>query len=456
MTPTPTPDPSPSEPRAGFRRTRLVAAAVFAGSFVLAVVFYLLLPDSLRQRTPSDYTGFYKPVARSLLAGRGYVTADGHVSVWYPPGFPLLIAVRFAVADALGISPEFVLLVTRFLMLALSATLLYWIARGFWGDVPAVTTAAVYATYPLALYLTAHPFSANPFIPALLVTFWLAWRGVRDRVSSPLFYFGLGALVGCVTLIRAIAVGLGFALALGFVVAFCGKSWRWRATIGKISLLFLGNALVLLPWQIWASQQDQEARFVLITTSGVPAIIQGLTYAVDDPQSQREPLAVADDIREVMDSVHAQRHDVRSLGDAAGVVLGELRQRPWAVFRLYVAKVFRAWYGTGSHRYELPLALLQFLYAAAIIWGTWRAWQCGGEPRLLAGAAWLVALYFWSVTVLTLSLARYMVPAMAILMLLIPFGIFRYSPAPASRTETPDHDDPVPGGHEPSANGAKP
>ena len=93
-----------------------------------------------------------------------------------------------------------------------------------------------------------------------------------------------------------------------------------------------------------------------------------------------------------------------------------------------------------------PLALLQFLYVAAIIWGTWRALQCGGEPRQLAGAVWLVALYFWSVTAFTHSLARYMVPAMAILMLLIPFGIFRYSPAPASRAEAPDNDDPVPGG----------
>ena len=120
----------------------------------------------------------------------------------------------------------------------LSATLLYWIARNFWGDIPAVTTAAVYATYPLALYLTAHPFSANPFIPVLLVTFWLAWRGVRDRVNSPLFYFGLGALVGCVTLIRAIAVGLSFALALGIVVAFRTQP-RWRrAAVGKIGCCF--------------------------------------------------------------------------------------------------------------------------------------------------------------------------------------------------------------------------
>ena len=101
-----------------------------------------------------------------------------------------------------------------------------------------------------------------------------------------------------------------------------------------------------------------------------------------------------------------------------------------------------------------PLALLQFLYVAAIIWGTWRAWQCGGEPRRLASAVWIVALYFWSVAARTLPLARYMVPAMAILILLIPFGIFRYSPAPASRIETPDHDDPVPGGNEPSQTGS--
>src|SRR5262249_26132349 len=103
----------------------------------------------------------------------------------------------------------------------------------------------------------------------------------------------------------------------------------------------------------------------------------------------------------------------------ASVVWREFRLHPAAVMKIFALKLARSWYGTDSRRKEGLILLIQIGYLALISWGGWRAWKLGGIHRTFAAGAILIALYFWSMTFLVLSILRYMVPAMGVLFVLM-------------------------------------
>jgi hypothetical protein len=64
--------------------------------------------------------------------------------------------------------------------------------------------------------------------------------------------------------------------------------------------------------------------------------------------------------------------------------------------------------------------LIQTVYLALVVWGSVAAWKRGGMAKQVTMSVWGIVLYFWGITILTLSILRYMVPAMAFLCVLIP------------------------------------
>jgi hypothetical protein len=65
---------------------------VFLASILSTFCFWAILPPQLGINENSDYTSFYEPVARNILAGHGLVTSHGIPAVRYPPGYPILLA----------------------------------------------------------------------------------------------------------------------------------------------------------------------------------------------------------------------------------------------------------------------------------------------------------------------------------------------------------------------------
>jgi len=58
-------------------------------------------------------------------------------------------------------------------------------------------------------------------------------------------------------------------------------------------------------------------------------------------------------------------------------------------------------------------------YLALVAWSIPLAWKQGGIYRVFAISALLTTLYFWVMTVLALSILRYMVPATGLLFVLV-------------------------------------
>jgi hypothetical protein len=109
-----------------------------------------------------------------------------------------------------------------------------------------------------------------------------------------------------------------------------------------------------------------------------------------------------------------------TLGGLTAVISDEFSRDPAALLNLYVRKAARSWYGTDSGRLEWLVLALQLPYIALSIAGSARALRIGGDAACLTALAWLVTAYFWGMTLIALSIARYMIPAMGLLFAVAP------------------------------------
>jgi len=94
----------------------------------------------------------------------------------------------------------------------------------------------------------------------------------------------------------------------------------------------------------------------------------------------------------------------------------QLYRNPLGVLELVWTKAHRAWYGTDAqHREEWIALFVQTVYLLLSLWGGWLLWRCRGTQREWLVLVAAVVLYFWGMTVLVLSIVRYMIPAMGLL-----------------------------------------
>ncbi|MBX6330364.1 MAG: glycosyltransferase family 39 protein [Gemmatimonadaceae bacterium] len=387
--------------------------AAVVGSIVATLAFWLVVRPSFLSVTPEHFASLNTDYVGQVSALTG-----GHVgfNVRYPPGFPLLLAGVYHSARflhlPLGVGVTVFVLTCR----GLECTLVYRLARMAWDTGPALVATLLWATYLLPLWLTTYPSPETPFIPALIGGVLVYWRAIQARRHARMLLFGAGVLVGIAMLIRPIALGLGGLLALLLWFFLRDVARGRRLALG--ALLVAGNLLAVLPWEIWAYQHV--GRVIPLSTGGVPSMVDGLTYAVD-PQDHRH-VHVPADVEALQREILARQDVLRtqSFGTVMSYLREELARRPAAMAKFVALKAASSWYATDSSRYDRFVLLVQAIYLPIILIGTWSAWRRGGWTRRFAILAWGTALWFWAMTILVLSIARYMTPALGLLFALVP------------------------------------
>ena len=122
-----------------------------------------------------------------------------------------------------------------------------------------------------------------------------------------------------------------------------------------------------------------------------------------------------------MHDIEAHRRSIRGPGDAAAFLARRAVDDPLPVVKLLLIKAVRSWYATDSLSFEHAILWMQLPLLGLAGWGSLR-WPRdrgnieGFEPTAPA-LILIVTLYFWAMTFLVLSILRYMLPAMALLML---------------------------------------
>jgi 4-amino-4-deoxy-L-arabinose transferase-like glycosyltransferase len=391
------------------RRVRdlAVLAAVLAAALT---ALWIGLPGQWRENQNFDYTTYYEPVARRLLAGGGFREPSGAPAAHYPPGFSLLLAAVFGLAGWTGAGEDLVFKVFVLLCDLASVALVYLIAERAGGRKLGLAAGLLWATYPFFLWLSKQPNSETPFLVLLLLASYLFLRlatGDLRYVTA----LGAGVAAGMASLIRPSAVGYG-ALLAGLLL-FLLKEVPVARRSALALVLAAGNLAAVAPWELWVYSADGEK--IVLGRNVANSLKDGMTFAMTAKASGK-PLPVGDDIRGLMQRAYADPSSTRSVPAVARFLAGEVKVRPLTVVRFLWLKARRAWFGTHGQWLETPIACIQIVYLSAACAGLVFLWR-SGEParKRFAVLAIAASLYFWGLTVLVLPLLRYMIGAMALL-----------------------------------------
>ncbi len=410
------------------------AAAACLAPVVAALCSWLVLhpdftgrPGSLYQA--ADYVTYYEPVARNLLAGHGFTLPAGEPAVRYPPGYPVLLAAVFGLSQLLHISED--ALYTGFVLLCLAAAswLIFRLASSVWGAKAGLLSSLIWSTYPLILWLSSEPKVEIVFMPPLYGGFYLFRRALsaseKSEKAARLLYFLAGVLVGAAMLIHPIAIGLGVVLA--GAIWLLRREGQTRSKLLASGLLLLGNLAAVAPWEAWV--YGETATVAPLSTGGLPSVVDGLTFAAN-PGLYRSRPALPSGAEQLMEEMHRRElnHELTSYGGVISALVEEGSRHPFDLAELLIVKAARSLYGTDSGRLEVITAPLQAIYILALVAAGLTAWRRGGTARRFALSICLPAAYFWGMSIMVLSIARYMVPAIGLSFALVAALLAEFKP----------------------------
>ena len=385
-------------------------------SVMAILLFWAFLSSGFRTDGATDYLVYYEPVARNILNGLGFVRLDGAFAINNPPGYPILLAGVFALARFLGLPENLVNLAFILLCMGLSSVFVFLLSEKIWGTRGGWFSALFFMSYPFLLWLTKQPSSEVPFMAAFYASLYLFWLGVKGQKNTWLLLLLAGMLAGVSMLIRGIAIGIGFLLFGLFLVLRKDTSFKARLLLA-IALL-LGNFFVILPWQVWV--YEQTGLVVSLGTNGVTSIKDGLTFAVES-KNYRQKIAVPADVADLQNELVSENASMDSLGEILRTVGKHFVKEPMPVMKLFMIKAGRSWYGTDSGSMEPAILVIQLFYGVfslLAILAIWRAHDVQTAGLLLFVSGFV--LYFWLMTILVLSILRYMVPTIGLFAFLIP------------------------------------
>jgi len=364
--------------------------------FVAASDFVTLAPD-------------YAPQVRSLVEGEGFGS-------WrYPPVFPLILAGLDLLSSSTGLHSGW-LGAGLLMALAISGSvLIYQLGQRLWGPRRGLLCVVVWLAYPVCWPLWLQPLSTAPFVVVLLAAVLLMLHSAETGSGGASGLWLTGAMLGLAMLIRSSGLGLPIVFALFVLIRLRYLSWSRRCL--SAGLLIGGALLVVLPWEVQAWRATGQV--LPLSTGGVPTVLDGLTYAVDP--SENRPVWAPDDVRRLQWEIHEKSYrELDSESSIAGFLLEKLRTTPGAVIQLFAIKGARASYGTDSGVLDEWLLVFQIPVVTLLLFGTALTWRHSGPPHEAAILTVMIVLYFWLMTTVVLSIVRYMVPALALMVVTLP------------------------------------
>ena len=397
--------------------TRHRVLLLFAASLLISSVFRLAMPDSRK----TDFDPDYAPQVASLLAGTGFVSADGGPLYRYPPVFPLLLAGSYRIADVLSVNRGSIIFLASALLIAASSVIIFAIARSFFTASAAFLSAVVFASHPHVLYLLLMPMSETPFMVLFFgsVFFLLKALSGKEQAHQLHYAIGCGVLLGLAMLTRPIALFLPGVFAISMIL------WGHPKPRAKFvfCLLFVSTvSLVISPWEVFLYKKRHEV--VLLSSGGVPGLRDGLSF---NNKTVRQKLELPKKVEQLSNEAWVRDRSFATSRDIKQFLLEKLRQKPTAVAELFALKAVRAWFGTDSQdpRLELINKVLLIVYGPVVGLGLFSYWRDRKGELALPKTIVLLVCYFWFMTILVLSIARYMVPAVGLLLIFAAYPIER-------------------------------
>jgi hypothetical protein len=265
------------------------------------------------------------------------------------------------------------------------------------------------------LWLTKQPSTEVPFMAFFYAGLYLFWLALKTDGNRHSLLFFAGICIGLSMLIRGIALGTGLLLCGLFLLLSRDTALKMRFLLALA--LLAGNVIAIFPWQAWV--YGRTGQMILLGTNGVTSIKDGLTFAVES-KNYREEIVIPEDVAHLQEQLASQSASMNSMTQILETVGAHFVDAPWSVLKLFLIKAGRSWYGTDSGRMETPILAVQSLYAVLILLATAAVWRMRHRYPGLLLFVWVPVSYFWLMTILVLSILRYMTPTIGLVSLLVP------------------------------------
>jgi hypothetical protein len=378
---------------------------VFLFAVAIQVIFLSLLPKSARVNESTDYVKYYSPVAQNFLGGRGLVLDSGEFGTLYPAGFPILLAGTYYAADLFRMDRLHFVTASNVILMAVGCVLVFLTAERLFTRQVAIFSAVLWSTYIFNLWLIKQPNSEVLFIPVFLGAVYCLIRSLQSKDAKWAAISGF--LLGVASLVRPIALMLAPILSL-LLLMTSAVTLKKRLTAAIIIVTTF--ALTVLPWE--ADVYRHTGQIVPLSTNGPSSMLDGLTFA---RRSGNDGVPVP--VIQLMHRIGQHGRELNTPGKIFYYLVGEARLNPKPVFELFLLKVARSWFGTDSGSHERAVLVIQLVYLALCGAGLVLMARRFGERRYYLALFVLIVFYFWGMAVIALSILRYMVPAMAYLLI---------------------------------------
>lgn len=393
-----------------YNNKKLLLAFIFFVSVLVSSIFLFFFGNlgPAQHRVPgSDYFNCYQPFAISILQGKGILVKE-NLDICSPPGYPIILAMIFSLAQFLGINELSLMVVFNMIMVALAAGFLFLIAESIFQKKVALIASFLWLSYPFNLWFIKNPNTEVPFILLLFFGIWLYFFSLKRRQF--LFIFLVGVIFGFLVLIRPI----GFLLPLLFflMVFLLTKGERKRIKIFLAAILLIGSLIPIFFWEIGV--ESATGNFILLASSGTASLVDGLTFALK-PGAGGDQVAVSSDVKALIE--RAKAADLDTISETFQFVYQELINRPIPFLKLIGWKIIRSWYATSQMWWEGKILTVQIMYLLTALIGIGYGIKTQRDKIREIIFLLSIVFYFWGMTVLALSILRYMVPAMAIIII---------------------------------------
>lgn len=176
---------------------------------------------------------------------------DGALRHDYHPLYPLLVAA----ASIFGGSPEVAGEAVSFLFGVLTPIPLFFLARRFLGDAPALAAGLLLAVHPVAARLSVDLKSDSTYTFIFVCSVLYAWVAIRSQRPSAAFLAGV--IGGIAYLARPEGLAVPLVATVGMLVAVKAE---WGRRLALAGMLILGTALPAAPYAAAISHQDGKLR----------------------------------------------------------------------------------------------------------------------------------------------------------------------------------------------------
>ncbi len=399
-----------------YRDKKLLLLLIFLISLFASLIFLLLLKNvgpSQHNIPGTDYLSLYKPVTQSLLEGKGF-TKEGELITKIPPGYPIFLSVIFGLSFFLGIEELQLIVFFNIFISALAVCFLFLLVNSIFNKKIALISAILWASYPFNLWFIKNPNTEIPFIFFLYLGIWLYILAVKKRHIG--FVFLAGVFIGLTSLIRPISMLLP--LLLFFLVFFLLKKSSRKIKIFLALFLLLGSLVTIIPWEGYILLKT--GNIIPLSTNGSSSIVGGFAFALR-PTESGERAPVPDDVLVLMKKI--KKEQPSSLGEVFKFFNHELKNKPISFFKLIGIKITRAWYATSQMWHEKEILTVQLFYLAFAVLGLVHVFKKNKEKIKYILLLLVIIFFFWGMTIIALSILRYMVPVMGLVFIFSAFSV---------------------------------